>query len=132
MDKEISNIIEMDYTQYTEYTDLEKREIHDLTHRIKHSHDTHIKNIDPVTTDMIHLLHHDEHLKSIYGKKRILTASLREMYVNKYKSEKQRKEHEEEIEKREHYIDKRLYEEDMAKYPRPSVCRKSWVCCRIF
>jgi hypothetical protein len=132
MDKEISNIIEMDYTQYTEYTDLEKREISELTHRIKHSHDTHIKNIDPVTTDMIHLLHHDEHLKSIYGKKRILTASLREMYVNKQKSEKQKKEHEEEIEKREHYIDKRLYEEDMAKYPRPSACRRSWTCCRIF
>jgi hypothetical protein len=111
--------------EMSEYTDLEKREIHELTDRIKQSHTTHIKNIDPVTDDMVHLLHHDEHLKGIYGKKRILMASLRKLYIHKCVEGDTHKDNHEEIDKREPYIDRRLYEEDMARHPRPSVCRRS-------
>lgn len=49
-----------------------KREINDLTHRIKEVHSPHIKNIDPITNDMIHLLHHDKELSSVYNKKTVL------------------------------------------------------------
>jgi hypothetical protein len=116
----------------SEYTDLEKREINELIARIKYSHTTHIKNIDPVTEDMVHLLHHDEHLSSIYGKKRILMASLRKLYIRKQVNDTHKDNHEE-IDKREAYIDRRLYEEDMARYPHPSICRRSCATvCTIF
>lgn len=117
----------------SEYTDLEKREINELTARIKHSHTTHIKNIDPVTEDMVHLLYHDEHLSNIYGKKRILMASLRKLYIHKRVDGDTHKDNHEVIDKHETYIDRRLYEEDMARHPRPNPCRRSCaMVCTIF
>lgn len=107
------------------YTELEKREINDLTHRIKEVHSPHIKNIDPITNDMIHLLHHDKELSSVYNKKTVLKASLHKIYIHEHQSEKHKHDNIAEIEKRDRYIDKRLFEEDCAKEERISRCRKS-------
>ena len=106
------------------YTELEKREIHDLIHRIKEVHLPHIKNIDPITNDMIYLLYHDKKLSSIYNKKTILKASLYEIYAHEHYTNTHKHDNICEIEKRDKYIDKRLFEEDCAK-ERPTRCKKS-------
>jgi hypothetical protein len=81
------------------YTDLELREIRELSDKIKERNDIHVKNIKPITDDMIHLLHHDESLKSVYNKKTILVASIQTL-VNKYEMN----------DSDEKYLDKRLFE----------------------
>jgi len=84
-----------------EYTDLEKREIKELTEKIKERNEIHIKHSRPITNDMIHLLHHDDSLRSVYNKKRILVGTIQKV-INKYEIST-----EDEL-----YIDKCLYKKE--------------------
>jgi hypothetical protein len=96
------------------YTDLEWREIKELSDKIKERNDIHVKNVKPITDDMIHLLHHDDSLKSVYNKKTILVASIQRL-VNKYEMN----------DSDETYVDKRLFEESRRRKSRCEGCAYS-------
>lgn len=100
------------------YTELEKSEINKLSSRIKEVHKPQIENIKPITDSMVHLLHNDNQLSSVYNKKRILVESLRTL-VKKYEID----------EKHDKYIDKRLFEEDVKKGKKKKCCKDTCMIC---
>ena len=107
------------------YTELQKQEIHELSERIKEIHEPRLSQIEPITNDMVHLVHYDDELKSIYNKKTVIIASLKELLIKETHTEAQIHERMAQIQEHETYIAKRLYEEDLKKQKRPSRCSKS-------
>ena len=100
------------------YTDLEKREISEVTHRIKKRYTATLANMDPIADDMVYLLHHDDELQSVYSKKTIVLASLHELFRSNDKDKNRVVQ--ERIAACESQIDKQISEERIAK--RPSRC----------
>jgi len=117
-----SNLFIMSKSSYTE---LQKQEIQHLSERIKEIHQPRISQIEPITNDMVHLVHYDDELKSIYNKKTVIVASLKELLIKETHTEAQIRERMAQIREHETYIAKRLYEEDLKKQKRPSRCSKS-------
>lgn len=107
------------------YTELQKQEIQHLSERIKEIHEPRLSQIEPITNDMVHLVHYDDELKSIYNKKTVIVASLKELFIKETHTETQNRERMAQIQEYETYIAKRLYEEDLKKQKRPSRCSKS-------
>ena len=107
------------------YTELQKQEIQHLSERIKEIHQPRISQIEPITNDMVHLVHYDDELKSIYNKKTVIIASLKELLIKETHTDAQIHERMAQIREHEIYIAKRLYEEDLKKQKRPSRCSKS-------
>jgi hemerythrin superfamily protein len=117
-----SNLFVMSKSSYTE---LQKQEIQHLSERIKEIHEPRLSHIEPITNDMVHLVHYDDELKSIYNKKTVIVASLKELFIKETHTEAQNRERMAQIQEYEKYIAKRLYEEDLKKQKRPSRCSKS-------
>ena len=117
-----SNLFVMSKSSYTE---LQKQEIQHLSERIKEIHEPRLSQIEPITNDMVHLVHYDDELKSIYNKKTVIIASLKELLIKETHTEAQNRERMAQIQEYEKYIAKRLYEEDLKKQKRPSRCSKS-------
>lgn len=107
------------------YTELQKDEIHELSERIKEIHRPRLSRIEPITNDMVHLVHHDDELKSVYNKKTVILGSLKELFIKETYTEAQIHERMAQIQEHEKYIVKQLYEEDLKKQKRPSRCSKS-------
>ena len=107
------------------YTELQKDEIHELSERIKEIHRPRLSRIEPITNDMVHLVHHDDELKSVYNKKTVILGSLKELFIKETHTEVQIQERKKQIQEQEKFIVKRLYEEDINKKKRPSRCSKS-------
>jgi hypothetical protein len=102
------------------YTDLEKREISEVTHRIKKRHVTTLSNMNPIADDMVYLLHHDDELQSVYSKKTIVMASLQKLFHSSDKDKNRTIR--ERIAACESHIDHQINEERIAK--RPSRCSR--------
>jgi hypothetical protein len=100
------------------YTDLEKREISEVTHRIKKRYAATLANMDPIADDMVYLVHHDDELQSVYSKKMIVMASLHELFHSSDKDKNRAVQ--ERIAACEPQIDKQINEERIVK--RPSRC----------
>lgn len=104
------------------YTDLQKREIDKLTHRIKEKHEPTTKNIGPISSNMVYILHHDEELQSVYNKKTVIMGSLYELYGKKTETLRHIAQHEQQI-------DKQIRQEGIR--PTSSCCRRSFTPCII-
>ena len=105
-----------------EYTDLQKREIEKLIHRIKEKHELTTKNIGPIASNMVCILHHDNELQSVYNKKTVIMGSLHELYGKKTESLRYIAQHEQQI-------DKEIRQEGIR--PTSSCCRRSFTPCSI-
>jgi len=112
------------------YTELQKNEIHELSERIKEIHRPRLSRIEPITNDMVHLLHHDDELKSVYNKKTVILGSLK--FLKETHTEEQKIIRMKQIREKEIYIDIKLHEEEELKKKKPSRCSKSLsISCTI-
>jgi hypothetical protein len=107
------------------YTELQKQEIQELSERITERHDLRLSNVEQIANDMVHLVHHDDELKSVYNKKTVILGSLYELFIKETHTEVQIQERKKQIQEQEMFITRRLYEEDVNKKKRPSRCSKS-------
>ena len=110
------------------YTDLQKREIEKLTTRMKEIHEPTGKNLGPIAFDMVHVLHHDDEMKSVYNKKTVIMGALHSIYVESA-HEKHRAQFIRQIKEHEPYIDQQIHQEGFSTKERPSCCRKSFTNC---
>ena len=114
------------------YTELQKDEIHELSERIKEIHRPRLSRIEPITNNMVHLLHHDDELKSVYNKKTVILGSLKELFIKETHTEEQKLIRIKQIQEKEIYIDRKLHEEEELKRKKPSRCSKSLsISCTI-
>jgi len=64
------------------YTELEKRQINDIIHIIKSKYrDPSIRDIDPISKDILDKVYNDERLHTIYDKKKMTIAALKRLFV---------------------------------------------------
>jgi hypothetical protein len=74
--------MEMDYTERNLYTDLEIRQIKELSHITRQKHHTiTINNIDDISKDMVHDVYYHEKARAIYDKKKITLGALHHLYA---------------------------------------------------
>ena len=99
------------------YTDLENKEIHDLTSVIRENHgNIKIKDIDHIADDIVDSLYNDERVNNIYGKKYIAMGSLKKIF--------HQKEHAIIVNNYEHVIDSKLNKYDNSLKKRRSCYSK--------
>jgi hypothetical protein len=113
------------------YTDLEKKEITILMHKIKKEHKPTIKQLQPIADDMIEIIQHDKELVSVYNKKTTIIGSLYKLFLTNNMTTKYKKEIYDKIHEYEGYIEQRLREEEQKKRKEESRCSRSFSACTI-
>jgi hypothetical protein len=114
------------------YTDLELKQINDLCLVIKDKHQEKFKinDIDDITDKMVHSLHYDNRVNSIYGKKSVTIGALKQIFIHGNVNNKVNHTNETIIDNYEKDIDHKLnrMEYNKKKEEQKKCCRSCIIC----